>query len=124
MTAYILGQEYNDLHWGTRMPVALMIGSDYFEVRARGDCSLAVQDIQKLQAQIPDPEDLTAYLGSLLSSSITDVIGALSTQVSNIAQLTVVTEQTLSSLQSNLEPKCSELGLKIKSLKIEAIESI
>jgi membrane protease subunit (stomatin/prohibitin family) len=124
MDTYNINQEIKDLRWGTRMPVALMIGSDFFEVRARGTISLVVKDVQRLQAKVPDASDLTAYLGSLLAMAITDLIGGLSAQVSTLAQLTTPSESTSHTFQAQLEPKLDELGLRIQTLKIEAIESI
>ncbi len=124
MNAYRPAQEYNDLRWGTMMPVPLMIGSRLVQVRARGICSLTVQDIQRLQAQVPDPDSLTAHVRALLASAMTDVLGELSREVADVAQLTAVTEKTTRTLQSKLEPKFSALGLQMKAVKIEAIESV
>ncbi len=55
---------------------------------------------------------------------MTDVLGELSREVADVAQLTAVTEQTTRALQSKLEPKFNALGLQIKAVKIEAIESV
>ena len=124
MNAYQPAQEYNDLRWGTMMPVPLMIGSRLVQVRARGLCSLTVQDTQRLQAQVPDPDNLTAHVRALLASAMTDVLGELSLEATDVAQLTAVTEQATRALQSKLEPKFSALGLQMKAVKIEAIESV
>jgi membrane protease subunit (stomatin/prohibitin family) len=124
MNPYSCNQEYNDLFWGTRMPVAVMIGSDIVELRARGDYSLIVKDPQKLQEQVPDPDDLESYLGSFLSLYVVEFIGELSCAASNVTQLTVVTDQTCMALQAKLEPRLNELGLQLKAVRIEAIEKI
>jgi membrane protease subunit (stomatin/prohibitin family) len=124
MTTYQPAQEYNDLRWGTGMPIPLMIGSQLAQVRARGTCSLMVIDIQRLQQQVPDPDDLTAHVRSLLASIMTETIGELSQEVTNVAQLTTVTEHTIRAFQVKLEPKFKELGLQLKAVSIEAIESV
>ncbi len=124
MNAYQLAQEWNDLRWGTVMPVALMIGSTFVQVRARGSFSLAVTDPSRLEPQMPDPENLPAYLKSLLAQTITDILGERSAEVSNVAQLTEVTPQTIQALRTILEPKFNALGLQLKNVTIEAIESI
>ena len=124
MSAYRPGQEYTDLRWGTRMPIAVMIGSRVAQLRARGTCTLTVGDAGRLEKQVPDPENLASHLSSLLASSMTEVIGELSAQISDLAQLTTISAQTTQALQSKLEPKCSALGLQLKTVKIEAIESV
>ncbi len=124
MTTYQPAQEYNDLRWGTGMPIALLVGSQFVQVRARGTCSLVLQDIHQLQQQVPDPDDLTARVRTLLASHMEETIGELNLQVANVMQLTTITEQTLQTFRAKLEPKFKELGLQLKSISIEAIESV
>jgi membrane protease subunit (stomatin/prohibitin family) len=124
MTNYQPAQEYDNLRWGTGMPIPLMIGSQLAQVRARGTCSLIVMDIQQLQQQVPDLDNLTAHVRSLLASTIEETIGELGREASNIAQMTTVTEHTIQAFQMKLEPKFKELGLQLKAVSIEAIESV
>jgi len=124
MNAYQLAQEWNDLRWGTVMPVAVMIGSKLVQVRARGSCSLAVTDPARLEEKVPDPGNLAAYVKSLLAQTITDMLGERSGEVSDVAQLTAITPQTIQALRTTLEPKLDLVGLKIKNVTIETIESL
>jgi membrane protease subunit (stomatin/prohibitin family) len=124
MNAYQLAQEWNDLRWGTVMPVTVMIGSKLVQVRARGICSVAVTDPVRLEEKVPDPDNLTAYVKSLLAQTITDMIGERSGEVSDVAQLTAITAQTVQTLQTNLESKFNPIGLKLKNVNIEAIETL
>jgi hypothetical protein len=73
---------------------------------------------------VPDPDSLTAHVRALLASAMTDVLGELSREVADVAQLTAVTEKTTRALQAKLEPKFNALGLQMKAVKIEAIESV
>ncbi|MBI5290749.1 MAG: SPFH domain-containing protein [Chloroflexi bacterium] len=70
------------------------------------------------------PDSLTAHVRALLASAMTDVLGELSREVADVAQLTAMTEQITKALQSKLEPKFSALGLQMKAVNIEAIESV
>ena len=124
MNAYQLAQEWNDLRWGTVMPVAVMIGSKLVQVRARGSCSLAVTDPARLEEKVPDPGNLAAYVKSLLAQTITDMFGERSGEVSDVAQLTAIIPQTIQALRTTLEPKLDLVGLKIKNVTIETIESL
>jgi membrane protease subunit (stomatin/prohibitin family) len=124
MNVYQLAQVWNDLRWGTVMPVAVMIGSNLVQVRARGSCSVAVTDPSRLEAQVPDPDNLTAFVRSLLVLTITDMLGERSAEVSNVAQLTTITPQTIQVFQTKLESKFNAVGLNLKNVSLEAIESL
>ena len=124
MNAYQLAQEWNDLRWGTGMPVTVMVASKFMEVRARGVCSVAVTDPARLEEKVPDPENLTATVKSILAQTITDSIGERSAEVSDITQLTAITAQTVQTFQTNLESKFNLIGLKLKNVTIDAIESL
>ena len=124
MNVYQLAQEWTDLRWGTVMPVTVMIASKLAEVRVRGVCSVAVTDPVRLEEKVPDPEHLTAYVKSLLALTITDMIGERSGEVSDVAQLTAITTQMVQAFQANLETKFNPIGLKLKNVTIEAIESL
>jgi membrane protease subunit (stomatin/prohibitin family) len=122
MNTYQLAQEWNDIRWGTVMPVTVMIGSDLVQVRARGSCSLAVTDPSRLESQVPDPDNLISYVKSLLVQTITDMIGERSGEVSDVTQLTTITAQTIQALQTKLELKTNLVGLQLKNVNIETIE--
>ena len=124
MNAYQSAQEWDNLRWGTIMPVTVMIGSIFVEVRARGICSFAVADPVSLEEQVPDPDNLTTYVKSLLAQSIADLLGERSGEVSDIVQLTAITAQTIQTLQTKLDSKFSAIGLRLKSISIETIESL
>jgi membrane protease subunit (stomatin/prohibitin family) len=124
MNAYQLAQEWNDLRWGTVMPITVMISSKLVQLRARGICSLAVTDPSRLEEQVPDPENLISYVKSLLAQAITDLIGERSSEASDAAQLIAITVPMIKLFQTNLEPKFNAVGLKLKNVSIETIESI
>lgn len=124
MTAYQLSQAWNDLRWGTVMPVTVMISSKLVQLRAWGSCSLAVTDPARLEEKVPDPDNLTAYVKSLIAQSITDMLGERSGEVSDVTQLTAITAQTIQALQTTLEPKFNVVGLRLKDVTIETIESL
>jgi membrane protease subunit (stomatin/prohibitin family) len=124
MIPYQSAQEYNDLRWGTGMPVTVMVGSNIVEVRARGSFSAAVIEPARLAEEVPDPEDLPGCMRSLVVMTITDIIGQRSQEVSEVAQLTAITPQTIQAFQTMLESKFNAVGLKLKNATIEAVESL
>lgn len=124
MSAYQPGQEFNNERWGTGMPIMVMVGSNVIQVRARGSFSAAVDDPAQLAAQAPDPDDLPAYMRSLVVSAATDFIGERSQAVATAAQLTAVSAQVAQALQAAVEARFKAAGLRLKSFSLEAIESL
>jgi membrane protease subunit (stomatin/prohibitin family) len=124
MQTYQFAQEWNDIRWGTVMPIAIMIGTKFVQLRARGICSFAVTDPARLKEQIPDPENLTVYVKSLLTQMITEMIGERSAEVSEVAELTTIDKMIIQTLQPRLESKFNAIGLTLKNVSIEAIESL
>lgn len=124
MNPYQPTQEYNDLRWGTMMPVTVMVGSAIVQVRARGNYSVKVADSTLLAQAVPDPEELMGYLRSLVISVVTDMIGLRSTQVSDVAQLTAISAETVQSFQASLKARFEGVGLQLTKVSIDAIESV
>ncbi len=124
MNAYNVGQEYNNLRWGTMMPIALSVGSQFVQVRARGTCSVMVQDVERFQQQVSNPAEAAVYVQSLMAVALSDMFGERSAAVSDIKELTTINEATVQALRSRFEPKCNEVGLQLKALSIDAIETI
>ena len=124
MNTYQFAQEWNDIRWGTMMPIAVMIGAKFVQLRARGLCSFAVTDPALLKEQIPDPENLAAYVKSLIAQSITEMIGERSAEVSQVSELIAIDKMIIQTLQLRLESKFNAIGLTLKNVSIEAIESL
>jgi len=124
MTTYQSTQEWNNLFWGTAMPVTIVIGSNLAQVRAYGKCSFAVADPARLEERVSDPDQLTPYVKSLLMTSFSDAIGERSGEFSDMSQLTAITSQIIQELRTKVEPRLYEIGLRLNSVSIEKIESI
>jgi len=117
-------QEYNHVRWGTMMPATVKVGSKIVQLRARGEFSAAVNDRTRLTAQVPDLENLEAYLKNLVVSTVLDLIAILSQQASSVDQLKAVSTGAAQTLQEMLTPKFQAVGLQLKAVVIEAVESL
>jgi membrane protease subunit (stomatin/prohibitin family) len=116
--------ELENLRWGTMMPIALRIGSQFVQVRARGSYTLLIQDRSRFQSQIADPHNLRGQVGTLIVNAFTEVIGELSQTVSGVAQITGATASVTRSLCEKLEPTLAGLGLRMKTLTVDTIEKM
>ena len=67
------------------MPIALMVGSQFGQLRARGTCSLMVKEIQLLQKHVPDPDGLTARVRAHMGSLIEETKGELCSDATDVA---------------------------------------
>lgn len=117
-------QEYNDLRWGTLMPVWVKVGAEVVQVRARGTCSVSVVDPSKAAGEVENPEDLEEYLRSQAAAVVTDVIGERARQVPDVLHLTTISPETVQLFQEKLDARCCAFGLKLKSVRIEALERV
>jgi membrane protease subunit (stomatin/prohibitin family) len=123
MTAYQTGQEFNALRWGV-MPVALMVGGTFAQVRARGTFSAVIADPKLLAEALPDAEALPRYLQNLLGSTMTDTIGERSAVVTTLEQLTALTPETVQVLEHIAQARFAAIGMRLTDVQIEAIESV
>jgi membrane protease subunit (stomatin/prohibitin family) len=124
MNAYQLNQEWNDLRWGTPMPIMTMIAAQLTQFRARGVCSVSVADPAKLAEKIPDPASLPGWVKSLITQIVTDVIAERAGQVSDVTQLNAGDAQIVQAFQANLEAKLAAIGLRLKTARIEMLEKV
>jgi len=124
MNTYHEHQEFNDLLWGTPAPIMTMVNSQLVQLRARGSCSLIVNDASLLQEKMPDSNSLTPQVRSALANAVTDVIAQFSRQASSVTQLISMKDEITKALQTKIEPVFNEMGLSIMKLEIQAIESM
>ena len=124
MNAYQPEQQLLDLRWGTMMPIMAMVSSNLVQLRARGKFSATIVDPAKLAVEIPDPNNLSPHLNSLIVVAITDMLLESSQSASDVGQLTTLTDRTRQTFRTALESKFKPIGLQLKNVSIEAIESL
>jgi membrane protease subunit (stomatin/prohibitin family) len=124
MAGYQNAQEFKDLRWGTGMPVAVLVGGQVVQARAYGTCAVVVTDPVQLAEHVPDPESLPDYVRSQATLAVTDMLGERSMHVTDLAQFTAINPATYQALRDNLEPRLAAIGLKLKAMRIEAIDRL
>ena len=124
METYTKDQVFENIRWGTMMPIPVMVAGEILEVRARGNVSVIVAEPPQMPAQMENPEDLETELRGYFSACINDAIGELSKSALNIEQFLTITAPTTELFQSRFDQRLAGMGLKVRSLVIEAIEKI
>ena len=124
MNTYQPEQQLVDLRWGTLMPIMTMVNSNLVQLRARGKFSAIIADPAKFSIEVPDPNNPQSYLNSIIVTAITDMLIGSSQTASDVGQLTTVTYQTVEALHTVLESKFMAIGLQLKDVSIDAIESL
>ncbi|MFN8597941.1 MAG: SPFH domain-containing protein [Anaerolineae bacterium] len=124
MTSYTHHQTLNDIRWWTGMPVALRVGGNIVQVRARGSVILTVTDAARLSAQVANPDDLNSILTPQINAAAIDALGELSQAAANLTQLTTITSANSKVFTTNIDNKLATWGVQVNRLTIEAIESV
>jgi membrane protease subunit (stomatin/prohibitin family) len=122
MSIYQSAQEFKNIRWGTVMPVAVMIGTEIKEVRARGNFSVAVSNPALVEQAVSDPEDLEGCLRMQALRCVTTFIALRSREVDTAAQFTSVTPAVVQVFQAQLSSELEGLGLQVTQVTIDAIE--
>lgn len=124
MTSYTHHQTLNDIRWWTGMPVALRVGGNIVQVRARGSVILTVTDAARLSAQVANLDDLNSILTPQINAAAIDALGELSQAAANLTQLTTITSANSKVFTTNIDNKLATWGVQVNRLTIEAIESV
>ena len=124
MGAYLMNQEFNNLRWGTMMPIMVMVNSEVLQLRARGSYSLAVTDPKKLEEHIPEPDGVGNWVSSQVVVILSDIIGEAALNASSPEQLLGGSKTVEKSLKSNLDVEMLTLGLRLKTFSLEALEKV
>jgi len=124
MDTYSDHQEFNDLLWGTPMPVMVMINGQMTNLRVKGACSVIVVDVNSIQEKAPDAKALVSQVRTILAGAVIDIIIEASRAVSSVGELLSTTEKIANDLPIKAAPAMENIGLQINHLEIHAIEEI
>lgn len=115
-------QEFNDLPWGTPMPVMLRIGAGVVSVVARGSYSVAVSDEGRFRERVGDVDGLRSQARPILASKLADALGSIAASKASMAELAASSAEIAAAVKSQAEQGFNALGLTVTQVKIEAIE--
>jgi len=117
-------QEFNDLRWGTPMPVMLRLGSEIVSVRARGSWSVAVSNPQLFKERAGDTDALPGQVRSILASKLYDALGEMSSGKSDVAEIAACAQEIAAAVKPRVEQELNAWGLTVTQISIHAIEKI
>jgi membrane protease subunit (stomatin/prohibitin family) len=117
-------QEFNDLSWGTPMPIMLRLGSEIVSLRARGIWSIVVSNPQLFKERAGDTDALPGQVRSILASILYDALGEMSGDKSDIAKIAACSSEIATAIKPKVEQELNAWGLTVKQISIDAIERI
>jgi hypothetical protein len=119
-----LPKDLAHINWGTMMPVTLLIGGKITSLRARGTCSLAVNNFQLFKENSLDMDALRAQIRSYFSLRVADVLAEVSIGKTSLAGMIADKAGMENMLLSKANGDLASFGLVVQQLVIEAVESI
>jgi membrane protease subunit (stomatin/prohibitin family) len=124
MGGLIKGLEFADIRWGTMMPVTVMVESKICQFRARGTCSVRVEDPALANGKVDEPDAEGGFLRPYLMIAVTDAIGELSTQGPPISDFTSVSAKVAFTIQERMATLLASMGMTLTAVRVEAVEDI
>jgi hypothetical protein len=112
-----------EILWGTPAPVFLRLGGDMVPARIMGSCLVSVTDDQAFQQKVGDPVSLPAFLRPILANKVADVLGAMSSRVTDLTQLEGMKDEVAQHLNQQAEAEFGEAGLTIQEIVIQNIQA-
>lgn len=124
MGIYQVNQDFNNIRWGTAMPVPLMVGSEIIQIRARGTFSAVVVDPQIFEKNVPEADNANRWAANQVLTAFIDIIGESASAAADAAQLLAKTGEIGDKLKDKIETNLLTAGLKITLVILETIEKI
>jgi membrane protease subunit (stomatin/prohibitin family) len=116
-------QEFEHLNWGTTMPVTLLVGGEILSIRGWGNCSLEAADLPLFEAEAGDVDGLRGRVKMTIPMRLTDVLAEASAGKSGLDELMAGCAALEALLKSRLEADFKAMGLAIRQIKIESMNS-
>jgi len=116
-------REFEQLNWGTMMPITTMLGGEIVSLRARGTCSVTLNNAVIFENQVTDADELRYRVKNLIPLKLADILGEVSSNYANINDLAASKGELALTLKSKMDEDLAPLGLMIKQINMDAIES-
>jgi ribosomal protein L37AE/L43A len=111
--------ETKELLWGTTSPITVRLTTQISSVMANGKCSVAIQDPAVYQQKIGDDNTLQLQVRSLLALKFGDVLGQISSGITNADGLGARAVEIAGKIQEAANPDLAAMGVKLTRVTID-----
>jgi membrane protease subunit (stomatin/prohibitin family) len=115
-------QEFDNILWGTTTPVLLTLGSRIIQIRARGSCSVAVNNPQVFSQMLGDSTRMATQVKAILVNKVTDALFEVSRGKTDLIDIISSSDEMAEMVKAIAEPALNGVGLTLKKFEIQAIE--
>jgi membrane protease subunit (stomatin/prohibitin family) len=115
-------QQFDDILWGTTTPVILTLGMEITQIRARGSCSVAVNNPQVYAQMLGDGSRMAAQVKGIIVVKVTDALFEVSRGKSDLIDIISSSDDIAEMVKAISEPALNGYGLTLKKFDIQAIE--
>ena len=111
--------ETKELLWGTTAPITVRLGTQISNVTANGKCSVAITDPAVYQQKIGNDSALQLQVRSLLALRLGDVLGQVSSGITNSDGLGARAVEIAGTVQEAVNPDLAAMGVKVTRVTID-----
>jgi hypothetical protein len=111
--------ETKELMWGTTAPITVRLATQISSVMAMGKCSVAIQDPAVYQQKVGNDSALQLQVRSLLALNLGDVLGQISSGITNADGLGARAVEIAGKVQDAANPGLAALGVKLTRVTID-----
>jgi membrane protease subunit (stomatin/prohibitin family) len=117
-------QEFDNIFWGTTTPILLTLGSAIAQIRARGNCSVTVNNPQIYAQMLGDSSRMATQVKAIIVNKVTDALFEVSRGKTDLIDIISSSDDMAEMVKAIAEPALNGIGLTLKNFEIQAIERV
>jgi len=117
-------QEFENIFWGTTTPVLLTLGYVIVQIRARGSCSVAINNPQIYTQMLGDSSRMATQVKAIIVNKVTDSLFEVSRGKTDLIDIISSSDEMAEMVKAIAEPALNGVGLTLKQFEIQAIERV
>ena len=117
-------QEFENIFWGTTTPVLLTLGNVIVQIRARGSCSVAINNPQIYTQMLGDSSRMATQVKAIIVNKVTDSLFEVSRGKTDLIDIISSSDEMAEMVKAIAEPALNGVGLTLKQFEIQAIERV
>jgi membrane protease subunit (stomatin/prohibitin family) len=115
-------QEFDNILWVTSTPILLTLGSSITQVKARGSCSVSVNNSQLYEQMLGDSSRMATQVKGIIVNKVTDALFEVSRGKTDLIDIISSSDEIADMVKAIAEPALNGVGLALKNFEIQSIE--
>jgi membrane protease subunit (stomatin/prohibitin family) len=115
-------QEFDNILWVTSTPILLTLGSNITQVKARGSCSVAVNNPHLYEQMLGDSSRMATQVKGIIVNKVTDALFEVSRGKTDLIDIISSSDEIADMVKAIAAPALNSVGLALKRFEIQSIE--